>query len=252
MTTPKLTSPVIDWSSHSKIVVLTGAGISVASGLPTYRGPGGLWEQQDVGKVADKQALEQDPDSVWRFFASTMQTIRQAQPSAAHRALADLEATLRPDQQLVILTQNIDRLHQRAGSRNVVELHGTLYRSRCIDDGCDFAREEEPGIAEQSAPTCPSCGGKLRPDVVLFNEPLAVDAEWAAKKALRDCDLFIAIGTSGTVSPASNFVRSAEYEGARTILLNLEPMQPRNPAFKEEVIGPAEETVPRLFSPTPS
>jgi len=259
----------VNWPSYTNIVALTGAGVSASSGLPTYRGargplssqalaqpgPGGgpikqvLWEEQDVGQVADATALQRDPHRVWRFFAQTMQAVRRARPNPAHLALAELEAGLRPDQAFVLLTQNIDRLHQRAGSRLVVELHGSLYRSRCIDTNCGYAREEQGQGADEPgtcAPSCPTCGRALRPDVVLFNEPLPVDAERAAKKALRDCDLFLAVGTSGTVSPASSFVRWAEYAGARTILVNLEPMDPRNPAFSEEVLGPAEETVPRL------
>jgi NAD-dependent deacetylase len=234
--------PRVDWSEYSQIVVLTGAGISVASGLPTYRGSGGLWEEHDVGQVADREALERDPDAVWRFFARSMQAVRDARPNPAHLALARLEARLgRP---VTILTQNIDGLHQRAGSGTVVELHGTLFRSRCT--ACDFQRGQELDVSREGAPRCPACNSALRPDVVLFGEPLPVDAERAAKKALRDCDLFLAVGTSGTVSPAASFVRWAEYAGARTILLNLEPMQPRNPAFREEYLGPAEVTLPGL------
>lgn len=238
----------IDWTAYSKIVVLTGAGISVASGLRPYRGPGGLWEEQDVGEIADRAALERDPERVWAFFAAARREVGAAEPNTAHVALARLEAALRADQAFVILTQNIDRLHQRAGSQRVVELHGTLYRSRCTSACCGYSRDEYlvGAAVEEVCPACPACGAPLRPDVVLFNEPLPVDAEREAKRSLRDCDLFLAIGSSGTVSPASNFVRSAEYEGARTILVNLEPMRPRNPAFQEEVLGRAELVVPEL------
>jgi NAD-dependent deacetylase len=240
--------PEIDWKSYSKIVVLTGAGISVASGLRPYRGPGGLWEEQDVGEIADRAALERDPGRVWAFFAAARREVGAAEPNAAHEALARLEARLGPDRSFVILTQNIDRLHQRAGSQRVVELHGSLHRSRCTSASCGYARDEDlaGGVVDQVCPACPECGAPLRPDVVLFNEPLPVDAEREAKRSLRDCELFLAIGTSGSVSPASNYVRSAEYEGARTILVNLEPMRPRNPAFQEEVLGRAEVIVPGL------
>jgi NAD-dependent deacetylase len=233
----------IDLASYEEIVVLTGAGISVASGLPTYRGVGGLWDEIDVEAHATSAALAEDPARVWRFFAEMRAQIGRAMPNPAHHALATAERRLRADQRLTVITQNIDGLHLTAGSQRVVELHGAIGRSRC--GVCDSVRDV-PG--DDADGTCPTCGGLLRPDVVLFGEPMPAKAEWEAKKALRDCDLFIAVGTSGCVSPASNFVRGAAYAGARTIYVNLEPMEPFNPAFQEVVLGRAEVVLPEMLA----
>ncbi|MEQ9073560.1 MAG: Sir2 family NAD-dependent protein deacetylase [Sandaracinaceae bacterium] len=226
----------LDLRSARKVVVLTGAGVSVASGLRPYRGPGGLWTEQP--ELAARMTAGAAPDDLWRLFGPLRGELARAEPNAAHRALAALEARV----PLTVITQNIDGLHQRAGSQSVVELHGALGRSRCV--ACD--RVTEDLVPHVTAPRC-ECGGALRPDVVLFEEPLPVDAEYAAKRALRDCDLFLAIGTSGTVSPASNFVRSAAYEGAHTVYVNLTPMDPPNPAFRQTVLGRAEDVLPALL-----
>ncbi len=235
----------INLAKYRKIVIVTGAGISAASGLPTYRGAGGLWDEVDVASHATAAAMEADPGRVWRFFADVRAQIAVARPNAGHQAIARVEQSLRGDQTLTVLTQNVDGLHTLAGSAHVVELHGSLRRSRCTR--CDFARLEDLASAPALCPQCPSCSAPMRPGVVLFDEPLPVEAEWEAKMSLRDCDLFLAVGTSGSVSPASNFVRSAEYFGARTVYVNLEPMVPHNPAFKEVFLGRAEELLPRLL-----
>jgi NAD-dependent deacetylase len=162
-------------------------------------------------------------------------------------ALVRLEYNLKPHQQFLLITQNIDGLHQKAGSQNVVELHGTVRRTRCTNDSCISEPFTDNDPHDKQLPRCSTCQSPLRPDIVLFNEEIPPDASWQSKRALRDCDLFIAVGTSGTVSPASNFVRSADYAGARTILVNLEPMNPKNPYFKEEYLGKAEEVLPTLI-----
>jgi NAD-dependent deacetylase len=239
---------VIDLSKYQRIVLLTGAGVSVASGLPTYRGAGGLWKAVDVERHATAAAIEADPARVWEFFSEVRSLLATAKPNAAHLAIASAESQLRSDQQLTVLTQNVDGLHGIAGSHRVVELHGTLRRSRCTR--CEFCRPEDLATGASACPRCPTCAAHLRPDVVLFDEALPVDAEWESKKSLRDCNLFIAVGTSGTVSPASNFVRAAEFAGARTIYVNLEPMRPVNPAFQEVYLGRAEELLPDLLGVT--
>ncbi len=238
-------SAKIALADYRHIVVLTGAGVSVASGLPTYRGTGGLWNTVDVEGHATATAIAADPSRVWAFFSEIRRQIAGARPNGAHLALAQAERRLRPEQSMTIITQNVDGLHALAGSTRVIELHGTLRRSRCT--GCTYARPEELADCPAICPACPLCGAGLRPDIVLFEEPLPVRAEWDCKMALRDCDLFIAAGTSGTVSPASSFVRSAEYMGARTVYVNLEPMIPRNPAFRDEYLGRAEELLPALL-----
>lgn len=238
----------INTSTYRNIVVLTGAGISAGSGLQTYRGPDGVWEGHDVQKYGTVQTLLEQPQRTWQLFGAMRAPIREAQANAAHIALARLEAQLRPEQNFLLVTQNVDGLHQRAGSKNVIEFHGNLEFTRCSNESCDLERFVDHQDHAHDVPLCPKCSSVLRPDIVLFGEQIPAFASWNAKRALRDCDLFIAIGTSGLVAPASNFVRSAEYAGARTIFVNLEPMNPRNPAFREEYLGRAEELVPTLFT----
>jgi NAD-dependent deacetylase len=243
--------PPLGIDRYKRIVVLTGAGISAPSGLPTFRGPDGLWERPDGPGASglDASHIERDPAGVWKYCAELRAAVRAAEPNAAHCALAAAEASLGADRSLTIITQNVDGLHQRAGSHNVVELHGSLFRIRCSAPACDsepFADQDPP----PEPPQCDRCGALKRPDIVLFNEELPGGAEYLAKRALRDCDLFVAIGTSGTVSPASSFVRSAEFAGARTVLVNLTAMVPRHPSYDEEILGPADKLVPILFGRT--
>jgi NAD-dependent deacetylase len=233
--------------AYRNIVVLTGAGVSVASGLRPYRGPGGLWEEAGVADLATPEALAARPGDVWRLFGSLRALARAARPNAAHEALAAVERRLGEGASFTLVTQNVDGLHQRAGSRNVIELHGSAFRTRCGSDTCELRPFEDEDPHEGSTPKCPLCGGILRPDVVLFDEAIPGGAEWHAKRALRDCDLFLAVGTSGTVSPASGFVRAAEFARARTVLVNLEPMKPRHPSYDEEYLGRAEELLPVLL-----
>jgi NAD-dependent deacetylase len=228
-------------ADYRNIVVLTGAGISHSAGLPTYRGPGGLWSDPELVALSDASALvdrrAEVCDVFWRFRGA----IAKVQPTAAHRALAAFEARLPPAARFLIITQNVDGLHQRAGSRNVCEYHGSLARWRC--DACGTAREPAD---DEPPPVC--CDRRKRPDVVFFAELIPVAAERAAKHALRDCDLFVAIGTSGTVAPASSFVRWAELNGARRVLLNLELFDGARAQFGELEAGPADELVPRWFA----
>ena len=234
---------------YRRVVVLTGAGISVASGLRPYRGPGGLWTDDPARQNdATLARAQEDPFSTWRAFGPLRQAVGDAEPNAAHRALALAEQRLAPGGTLTVITQNVDGLHRAAGSSAVIELHGNLRRTKCTSCGIEpFADDSNPS----ELPRCAACGAPLRPDIVLFDEPMPAREEWEAKRALRDCDLFLAVGTSGTVSPASNFVRSAEYEGARTVYVNLEPLDPPNPMFHETVLGRAETVLPTLLGVEP-
>jgi NAD-dependent deacetylase len=245
-----LTKP-LDLQRYRGIVVLTGAGISASSGLPTFRGPGGLWERPDGpgANGLDAAALAEDPESVWAYCNGLRDAVRAAKPNAAHIALAEAERALAPGASFTIITQNVDSLHQRAGSQNVLELHGSLARTRCSLRECGTPAFDDPAPAAE-LPRCEACGSNLRADIVLFDEEIPAHAEHLAKRALRECDLFVAIGTSGTVWPAANFVRAAEHARARTVLVNLTPMVPRRPAYDEEILGPAEELVPILFGPS--
>jgi NAD-dependent deacetylase len=227
-------------AEYRNIVVLTGAGISHSAGLPIYRGAGGLWSDPELVALSDASAIVERRAEVCDLFWRFRGQIVSASPTLAHRALAAFERSLPSTARFLIITQNVDGLHQRAGSRNVCEYHGSLARWRC--DACRTARvpaDDEP------PPVC--CGERMRPDAVLFGEMIPVAAERTAKHALRDCDLFVAIGTSGTVAPASSFVRWAELNGARRVLLNLELFEGARDLYSEHETGPADELVPRWF-----
>jgi NAD-dependent deacetylase len=233
----------MDLAAYRNIVVLTGAGISQSAGLPTYRGPGGLWSDPELAELADARALTERRGAACDMFWRFREAIARVEPSPAHHALAAFEARLPPGARFLIITQNVDGLHQRAGSRSVCEYHGSLASWRC--EICGAARVPEGG---EAPPWC--CGEHMRPNAVLFGEMIPIDAERAAKRALRDCDLFVAIGTSGTVAPASGFVRWAELNGARRVLLNLEIFDGARELFGELEVGPADELVPRWFAAT--
>jgi NAD-dependent deacetylase len=204
-----------------------------------------LW-QEDLQWLSDAANLPDSLPALWEFYGGRRTAVRRAQPNAAHFAIAQLQRQSVGTRSVTLATQNVDGLHQRAGSSEVQELHGSLFRTRCTNPECSLAPFTDEVVHTQ-VPSCPVCGSALRPDIVLFNEPVAIDAQWQAKRALRDCDLFIAVGTSGTVSPASDFVRNAAYAGARTLLVNLTPMSPRHPDFQEEYIGKAEELLPLML-----
>lgn len=238
----------LDRSQYSRIVVLTGAGISASSGLRTYRGPDGVWEEYEVEKYGHYEALAHRPEETWRLFGGMREPVLAARPNAAHLALVAWESALAPHQEFLIVTQNVDALHQRAGSKNVVELHGNIMMTRCSNSSCSIEPYRDEKNHLDAVPTCSKCGSVLRPDVVLFGEEIPALPSWTVRRALRDCDLFIAVGTSGLVTPAANYVRNAEYAGARTILVNLEPMARPNPAFKEQYLGPAEKILPELLA----
>jgi len=228
----------MDLASYRNIVVLTGAGISQAAGLPTYRGPGGLWNDPSKIALSDASALATRRAEACAMFWQLYSSARDVKPTAAHRALAAFEAKLPASANYLLITQNVDGLHQAAGSTRVCEFHGSLARWRCEVCG-----------TEQLLPDSPShCDEPMRPCAVLFGEEIPAAAEHAAKRALRDCDLFVAIGTSGTVVPAASFVRWAAYAGARRILLNLEIDDNARGEFSECHAGTADELVARWFA----
>ena len=236
-------------TGYRNIVVLTGAGISQSAGLPIYRGTAGLWADPELAALSSAHALalqrERACDLFWRLRGDVV----KAEPTPAHRALAAFEQGLPAETRFLIITQNVDGLHQRAGSRNVCEYHGSLASWRCERCGAVRGPGGGPGNGPtdgEPAPAC--CGERMRPNVVMFGEPIPVAAEHAAKQALRDCDLFVAIGTSGTVAPASSFVRWVALNGARTVLLNLELFDGARELYGEHETGLADELVPRWFA----
>ncbi len=235
----------LDLEEYKNIIFLTGAGVSVDSGLPTYRGENST-TAVDIQYSGHIDRIKDNPKALWEFYGPLRQSIQKAQPNAVHFMLAKLEACLADDQRFCLLTQNVDGLHQKAGSKRVIELHGNIETLVCSNGECN-TEKVYGSLSAENPPLCEMCGSVLRPGIVLFGEPMPVSTEWSMKKALRSCDLFVAVGTSGTVSPASNIVRSARYEGARTILLNLEPMVPNNSYFVEEYLGDASVLMSGLF-----
>ena len=223
------------------IVILTGAGISAESGIDTFRGGGGLWEQHRVEDVATPEAFARDPDLVLRFYDMRRAAIQTKAPNAAHIALARLEAdwpTRVPGGTVTLITQNVDDLHARAGSRNLIAMHGEHLSAWCL--ACDARTRWTGPLIDR--PACPRCGrAALRPDIVWFGEvPYRMDAISAA---LRQADLFVSIGTSGAVYPAAGFVRQARELGTTTLELNLEASQGSR-WFHETRLGPASTVVP--------
>lgn len=216
-----------------RVVVLTGAGISAESGLSTFRDSGGLWEGHDPMQVATPEAYADDPDLVQRFYDERRAALEHVEPHDAHRALARLEEALGED--LLLVTQNVDDLHERAGSRRVHHVHGSLLSAWCT--ACDRRHAWDGPL--QQRPPCPTCGARaLRPDIVWFGEvPHGLDR---VEEALGRCDLFVSIGTSGLVYPAAAFVHWAS---GRTLELNLEPSAGATD-FDESRTGPASVLVP--------
>ena len=218
------------------IVVLTGAGISAESGLATFRGPGGLWEGHKVEDVCTPEALARDPDLVHRFYDARRAALAGVAPNAAHVALARLDAEWPGE--LLIVTQNVDDLHERAGARRLLHMHGELNAALCADCG---ERRTWAGDM-RDALDCPACAAPaLRPDIVFFGEmPYAMDT---IEAALMQADLFVSIGTSGAVYPAAGFVQTARHVGAGTLELNLE-RSAGSAWFAETRLGPASALVP--------
>jgi NAD-dependent deacetylase len=218
------------------IVILTGAGVSAESGIDTFRSAGGLWEQHRVEDVATPEGFARDPDLMLRFYDMRRAAIQQAQPNPAHHALAKLDAHWPGE--LLIVTQNVDDLHERAGASRLIHMHGEHLNALCAACGTR-TRWRDPLI---DRPPCPACGANaLRPDVVWFGEmPYRMDE---IEAALVNCDLFVSIGTSGAVYPAAGYVRTARHYGAQTLELNLDPSQ-GSVFFHETRLGAAGEVVP--------
>ena len=225
-----------DMSQIRNIVILTGAGVSAESEIDTFRSEGGLWEQHRVEDVATPEAFARDPNLVLRFYDMRRAAIQTKLPNAAHDALARLDSKWGGG--LLIVTQNVDDLHERAGASRVLHMHGEHLNAWCTF--CDMRSPWRGTLIER--PPCPACGARsLRPDVVWFGEmPYRMDRIYAA---IRECDLFVSIGTSGAVYPAAGFVRNARDLGAQTLELNLEPSK-GSAWFNESRLGPASEIVP--------
>jgi NAD-dependent deacetylase len=229
-----------------RVFVLTGAGISAESGLPTFRDSDGLWEGYRIEDVCTPEAWERDPAGVWAFYSARRAAAGKAKPNPAHLALAGLEAQLnsRGEGRFFLCTQNVDDLHERAGSAHLLHMHGELAKSRCerecgaapVEDRAVYASLDEVGRC--------ACGGRLRPHIVFFGEmPLEMER---IRSEIRKSTLMLVVGTSGSVYPAANFVHWARFEGARTVYVG--PERPLNAdAFTHVVEGKAGQVLPDLF-----
>ena len=199
------------------ICVLTGAGVSAESGVPTFRDAmEGLWEKHDPRQLATPEGFAEDPKLVWGWYVWRRELVARVDPNTGHAALAELESL--PDR-LTLVTQNVDGLHQRAGSSDVIEFHGNLFVDRCFAGGHIVETPVEPA-ADGEPPTCPSCGGPVRPGVVWFGEAIPEDALTGAFAAARDCDLYLSIGTSSEIYPAAGLFEIARSSGATTVEIN--------------------------------
>jgi NAD-dependent deacetylase len=237
----------IQIGKEDRVFVLTGAGISAESGLATFRASDGLWSGHRVEDVASPEGWEADPDLVWRFYSQRRRDAGAASPNAGHRALADLESSL--GDRFFLCTQNVDDLHERAGSRNLIHMHGELFLSRCEDE-CGKPVFADRQLYDESIPLC-TCGARIRPHIVWFGEiPLEMDRISAE---LERCTLLLVVGTSGAVHPAASFVQWANYRNrgglTRVRPCYVGPEPPLNAAsFTRIVLGNAGEVLPDLFA----
>jgi NAD-dependent deacetylase len=231
---------------RTSVLVLTGAGVSAESGIATFRGAGGLWENHRIEEVASPDAFASDPRMVWRFYSERRQKAALCSPNPAHRALVSLEARL--GDRFLLATQNVDGLHRKAGSQRLIELHGNLFTSRC--SSCARAPFTDDRLHLDALPECEQCKGLLRPHIVWFGEmldPANLEAvERFAGQASKGRFLFLAIGTSGVVWPAAGFVDLARRAGAETWLVNAE--EPENVGrFQHFIEGKSGELLPGLL-----
>lgn len=222
---------------NGRLTVLAGAGVSAESGIPTFRDMGGLWEQHSLEEVATPEAYVRQPELVLDFYNARRQTLHTVEPNPAHGALARLEELL--GERFCLITQNIDDLHERAGSHNVLHMHGELFKVRCND--CHAVYEWQEDLKRNDS--CASCQGEMRPHIVWFGEmPFYMDCE--IPTALS-AEVFMSIGTSGTVYPAAGFVMEVKRQGNLCVEVNLEPSENAS-YFDVQLVGNASEVLPTL------
>ena len=223
---------------NRRVVVLTGAGISAESGVPTFRGRDGLWRSHRPEDLARPDAFRGHPDLVWEFYNWRRELVAGTSPNPAHRALAEMERML-PN--FLLITQNVDGLHSRAGSKKLIEMHGSLWQVRCTV--CTHAREDHGELP--ALPECPVCGHLLRPGVVWFGEPLIPGVLRIAIEQVSKADVFISVGTSNLVQPAASFHQLAKDHGAVTVEVNPEPT-PATGLMDFALHGKAGDILPEL------
>lgn len=226
------------------LVVLSGAGLSAESGVPTFRGAqNGLWSQYQPEELATPQAFRRNPALVWEWYAWRRELVAKAQPNPAHLALVQLEVKfIRSGKRFCHITQNVDGLSQRAGGAAILELHGNLHRYRCFEENTPIVNIQE---SQETPPRCPNCGGLLRPDVVWFGENLPQETLESAIQEARECDLFITVGTSLLVQPAASLPYIAQQNGATLVEINPVPTQLASSA-NYCILAPAAQALPAL------
>jgi NAD-dependent deacetylase len=230
-----------EWLAGARsVVVLTGAGVSAESGIPTFRGAGGLWKEYKPEDLATPEAFARDPRLVWEWYNWRRELIAKAVPNPAHRALVELEKR-KPG--FTLITQNVDGLHDLAGSGKILKLHGDIWRLRCTECGANFPNRRVP--LPKIPPHC-ACGGLARPGVVWFGEPLPEGMMQEAEHAAASAQVFLVVGTSATVYPAASLIPLAKQSGARVIEINPEP-GPLSDAADVVFRGPAGEWLPQLL-----
>ncbi len=236
-----ITESLVERLSHARsMVVLTGAGISRESGVPTFRGSDGLWNQYRAEDLATWAAFEANPELVWRWYDYRRQLVAEAEPNPAHEALVSLE---RAYEDFALITQNTDGLHERAGSASPIELHGNIWRARCTREQTVIELPETP--LTEIPPTCKSCGALLRPDVVWFGEPLPVEAYETSHQMASSCDAMLVVGTSAAVRPAASLPLVAKHNGAVVVEINT-GYTPISTLIDATLIGKAGEILPEL------
>ena len=237
-------SRAADWLRLAdRVCVLTGAGVSAESGVPTFRASDGLWEGHRIEDVASPDGFERDPKLVWQFYNARRATVRTVKPNPGHLALVALEQ--RFGDRFTLVTQNVDGLHRTAGSKNVLEIHGSLHRTRCV--GC--GRVTDRNISEDlgDEPACPKCYGQLRPDIVWFGEPLPENVWLPSLNAAYGCSVLLVVGTSAVVHPAASLVPIAKRKSqpAKVIEVNLTQTEASRMA-DIGLYGPSGEVLPKL------
>jgi len=238
-----VTQELVDRLSRAdRLVVLTGAGVSSESGIPTFRGRDGLWENYSAEDLATWEAFQSDPELVWRWYEYRRQMIADTAPNPAHKAIADLEKIT---DDFLLVTQNVDGLHARAGSRNPVELHGNIWRGRCTREQTLVDLPDTP--LPELPPRCANCGALIRPDVVWFGEPLPPEAYDASYDAASNCDAMVVVGTSALVRPASSLPLVAKHGGAFVVEINTE-YTAISVLIDSTLIGRAGDILPSLVS----
>jgi len=227
-----------------RVVVLTGAGISAESGVPTFRdAQTGLWAHYRPEELASPTAFEHDPELVWNWYAWRREVISKAKPNPGHESLVFMEKQVA---EFTLITQNIDALHQRAGNQKIIELHGNIHRFRCYSEGTIIRKLPK---SDQVPPRCPNCGNLIRPDVVWFGESLPTEAIQQSWLASRACDVFFSIGTSSIVHPAATLPYIASEQKAVIIEINVTETS-LTPYASYTLRGPAGEVLPRLIGQT--